>query len=214
MPGYTFTAALCFSTQHEIGKLISSSKYLKHLEVWSLMSLTLPGAPVLEEEGRWGKEHLAWSHEQLNMHQDILERKSSQILPAGPGELLFSFEEENIPQIAASQQRTCGIPSSWKVWEPTAFLAPTSGSYVKNCGPKPLLHQLLWNLKSSVYLWEACQYFSLWGWRHLLKPRGTCVFSSGLLTRPTPPLNPAEIRGSSAQEAPQHNQPCRRAPKN
>lgn len=118
-----------------------------------------------------------WSHEQLNMHQDILETKSSQILPAGPGELLFSFED-NIPQIAASQQRTCGIPSSCKVWEPTAFLAPTSGSYVKNCDPKPLLHQLLWSLKSPVYLGEAWQYFSLWGWRHLLKPRGTCVFRS------------------------------------
>lgn len=125
------------------------------------MSLTLPGAPVLEEEGRWGKEHLAWSYEQLNMHQGILKARSSQVLPAGPGELLFSFEEENIPQSAATQQRTYGTSSSWKVWESTASLGPTSDSYVKKCGLKPLLHQLLWNLKSPVYIEEACQYFSL-----------------------------------------------------
>lgn len=169
------------------------------------MSLTLPGAPVLEEEGRWGKEHLAWSHEQLNIHQGILKAKSSQVLPAGPGELLFSFEEENIPQTAATQQRTCGTPSSWKVWEPTASLGPTSVSFVKNCGLKLLLHQLLWNLKSPVYIEKVCQCFSLWGWRHLLQPRGTCVFRSGLLTRSTSPLSLAEISGSSAQEATQHN---------
>lgn len=94
------------------------------------MSLTLPGGHSPEEKGSWGKEDLAWSHEQLNMHQNLLKARSSQVLPAGPGELLFSFEEENIPQAAAIQQRTCGTPSSWKVWEPTASLAPTLGSYV------------------------------------------------------------------------------------
>lgn len=60
--------------------------------------------------------------------------------------------------------------------------SPTSGSYVKNCGLKPLLHQLPWNLKSPVYLGDICQYFSLWGWRHLFEARGTCVLRSGLLT--------------------------------
>ena len=79
------------------------------------MSLTLPGVPALGEGARWGKEHLTRSHEQLNTHQDILKARSSQVYPAGPGELPFTFEEENILQAAATQQRTCGTPSSWRV---------------------------------------------------------------------------------------------------
>lgn len=79
------------------------------------MSLTLPGVPGLGEGGSWEKELLTWRHEQLNTHQDTLKARSSQVYSAGTGELPFILEEENIPQAAATQQRTYRTPSSWRV---------------------------------------------------------------------------------------------------